>query len=267
MMGSCLLQSCVQQTVVLPETAVQSDTVAPISSSTPLPTRIVTVLPAVTATNTVASSPTLDASAVLDNLKTMEAEFNQKVLQAEWTRIVHEKVYFDNNTGKYWDTLIDEQWNTYVNGELLEAYHWTKNESGILDQESVWLDGQFVNLTFGSRPQGSPKKVRPNYYYGMVQFLEECIERADPVAQVEENYEDQWAWKFTCQVTELGNTFQQFLYLDQETGYPLAKGINIVLPEGSLKLVSGAVNIQFELGADPPLERFKRMKREAEAIP
>lgn len=266
-MGSGLLQGCALQTVVPLETPVQSDTVTPLPSSTPLPTRIVTLLPAVTATKTVASSPTLDASTIVESLKIMEAEFNQKVLQAKWTRTVHENVYFDNNTGKYRDILIDEQWNTYVNGELLEAYHWTTNELGILDQESVWLEGQFVNLTFGSRPRGSPKKVRPEYYYGMVQYLGKCIERGDPVAQVEENYEDHLAWKFTCQVTELVNTFQQFLYLDQKTGYPLAKGMNIVLPEGSLKLVSGVVNIQLELGADPPLERFKRMKRDAEAIP
>ena len=269
LLGGTLLFGC-KPGSSLTEIAAVSETATPVQrpSSTAPPTRVVTLR---MAEPTLPPTPTpaeMSTSEVLANLESMVAVFNQKIQGAEWIRKVHEQIYFNNVNDAYDEIIVVEQWHRYgAEGELLEGYNWTTGQDGFIQQEAVNLNGRWVNLTFKQRGQGDFSDSKPDYFFGFVDRLKKCRDDGDRLAQEDTVYNTLPAWRFTCLSEEQGYTFLTVLILNKETGIPLAKETNLVLKEGSLKLVSGAINMQIEIGALPPLERLERMMEEAEGIP
>lgn len=207
-----------------------------------------------------------DPIVVIQNYDQLRADFNQKVKTTNWIKNVYQIVYFNNVTKEYRDPEVKEEWYRFdADGKLAEAYNWTSTSTGEIQQEAFFYDGSFYNADNNATPGG--ENSRPREKNDQVDFtgnFAELLKNGEKQIQEAVTYHGTEVWRFSYEIEEGGIRTSTALYINRETGLIAGKETYEVENDGSLKLVSGIITTDFEIGAEPPTQHFQAILQKAQ---
>jgi len=244
-------------------------------SSTPMietSTVVSAEIPEVDATSTQSSqsTPTLsnradnsdllivDRATVLKNFSDYLNMFQEMTKTTDWIKKKYTVIYFDNLKKEYRDTQIKEEWYRFDSDEqLIEAYNWVSTLDGLVQQEAVYQNGIWYNITSGR--SGNSSNTEVDFTGSFANHFQE----GQNIKQEAVTYNESKAWKFSYEIEEGGIRTIEALFFDQQNGLIIGKELYLVQPDRSLQIVSGNIISEFEINAEPPIERFQQMLEQA----
>ena len=215
----------------------------------------------------ISGTPITDPIVVEQNYDQSIAVFNQKVKTTGWIRYVYQNVYFNNVTKKYLDPLLKEEWYRFdAEGKLVEAYNWVSTSTGEVQQEAFYNNGAFYNVDDNTATGG--ENSRPQEKNDQVDFtgnFADSLKAGENQTQEAVNYHGIETWRFSYEIEEGGIRTSEAIYINRETGLIAGKETYEVEKDGSLKLVSGTISTDFEIGVEPPIQHFQEILTKAQA--
>jgi hypothetical protein len=203
----------------------------------------------------------------MQNYDQLIAGFNQKVKITGWIRDVYQNVYFDNMTKEYQDPQVKEEWYRFgEDGKLAEAYNWISTPAGVIQQEAFYSKGAFYNVDDNATPGG--ESSRPQEKNDQVDFtgnFANSLKSGEKQTQESVSYHGIEAWRFSYEIEEGGIRTSEAIFINRDTGLIAGKETYEVEKDSSLKLVSGAITTDFEIGAEPPMQHFQQILAKAQA--
>jgi hypothetical protein len=224
--------------------------------------------PPVDAQKPVISNPTsitetliIDPTIVSKNLNKYMEVFREKIKTTNWIRRKFTIIYFDNIKEEYRDPQVKEEWYLFGPEEqLVESYNWVSSSDGVVQQEAVYLNGSFYNITLGGSGHSNNTKVD---FSGS--FLDN-FQLGQNIKQEAVTYHGVKAWKFSFEIEEEGIRTVSALFFDQQSSLIIGEETYLEKPDGSLQIVSGIIISNFDLDATPPVERFQQMLEKAQRL-
>ena len=235
-----------------------NDTTPPVNA-TAMP--ITTLTPTVSAPTANAEALIIDPTTISNHLFEDLEVFREKIKTTGWIRRKFTIIYFDNVKKEYRDPQVKEEWYRFdADGQLVEAYNWVSSSDGVVQQEAVYLNGTFYNITLGGSGHSINTKV--DFSGSFVDHLQE----GQNIKQEAVTYHEVKAWKFSYEIEEGGIRIAEALFLDQQSSLIIGKETYLVQPDGSLQIVSGIIISNFDINATPPTEIFQQMLEKAQRL-
>ena len=205
------------------------------------------------------SSPTQfsDSEMVLANYNDINASFNRAIKTTGWIRQVSTSSTFDERNQMVQDFGVNEEWYRFdADGHLKAYYSWLTSPEGAVEQEVYLLEnGKLYNVTLNETGQGETT-TEIDFTGGFADGLK----TGKNISQENVVYQGLDAWKFSYnEKQDAVLTFSKVIYFDVTTGLILGKETWLLEPEGTTKLVSSTIINNFEINADPPMDRFQQM--------
>lgn len=203
----------------------------------------------------------VDRATVLKNFNDYINVFQEMTKTTGWIKKKYTVVYFDNLKKEYRDPQIKEEWYRFDSDEqLIEAYNWVSTVDGLVQQEAVYQNGIWYNITSGGSSNSINTEV--DFTGGFVNHFQE----GQNIKQEAVIYNEINACKFSYEIEEGGIRTVEALFFDQQNGLIIGKELYLVQPDRSLQIVSGNIISEFEIDADPPIERFQQMLEKAQIL-
>lgn len=207
-----------------------------------------------------------DPIVVIQNCDQLIADFNRKMKTIDWIKNVYQIVYFNNVAKEYRDPEVKEEWYRFdVDGKLTDAYNWTSTPTGEIQQEAFFYDGSFYNADNNATPGGENSRPREkNYQVDFTDNFAELFKNGEKQIQEAVTYHGTEVWRFSYEIEEGGIRTSTAIYINRETGLIAGREIYEIEKDGSLKLISGVITTDFEIGAEPPVQHFQAILQKAQ---
>lgn len=206
-----------------------------------------------------------DPAVVIQNCDQLIADFNQKVKTTNWIKYIFQIEYFNNVTKEYQDLQIKEEWYRFADdGKLAEAYNWVSTSTGEIQQEAFFYNGSFYNVDDNNAGGESTRPREKNYQVDFTGNFAELLKNGGNQKQEAVTYHGVEVWRFSYEIEEDGIRTSQALYINMGTGLIAGKETYEIETDGSLKLVSGTIITDFEIGSAPPTQHFQEILQKAQ---
>lgn len=203
----------------------------------------------------------IDPTTVSKHLNEVMEVFREKVKTTGWISRKFTSIYFDTVKKEYRDPQVKEEWYRFdPDGQLVEAYNWVSSSDGVVQQEAVYQNGSWYNITLGGSGHSINTKV--DFSGSFVDNFQE----GQNIKQEAVTYHEVEAWKFSYEIEEGGIRTAEALFFDQQSSLIIGKETYLVQPDGSLQIVSGIIISNFDINVTPPAERFQQMLEKAEKL-
>lgn len=195
-----------------------------------------------------------DPAVVQSNLENSIATFKQSL--SGWVNIVTHRTIYSEQNQSYTDLGETEEWYLLeTDRKIFEGYSWINEADSTYSQESYYSDGYYTQLDTGKMNMQPPTGV----FDPTVGFVA-GFSAVDTVCREQVTYQDRAAWKFSYELNDGAYIFTHAVYFDQSSSVILGLETWLNQPDDSLKLVSEAVYVHFEVNASPPQDHFDSIK-------